>query len=205
VLGNGQHLVGRVQHIDTLGVGVVVHIEWSIQRGSKVTQLLLGILERLGNIVHRLERCDGVGLNCSLGRVEWAQLWLVGKTILELAKRRQQTSAKGLDTRAFTAQSKLDCEPVALDCTQAPAPIVSTASSCNLQLCGCNVAPPKHTVARRLISSSEAPSDAKPISCEKSANAGSQNSGTWPRSSWHTSLSKQARSTESKSSRQSGQ
>mmetsp|Transcript_62254 Transcript_62254/g.145992 ORF Transcript_62254/g.145992 Transcript_62254/m.145992 type:complete len:201 (+) Transcript_62254:104-706(+) len=45
----------------------------------------------------------------------------------------------------------------------------------------------QYTDARRVTSSSEAASDAKPISCEKSAKAGLAKSGTWPRSSWHTS------------------
>ena len=40
------------------------------------------------------------------------------------------------------------------------------------------------------MSSSEAPNEAKPISCENSANTGSDNKGTWPISSWTQSLIK---------------
>ena len=43
------------------------------------------------------------------------------------------------------------------------------------------------TAASRLMSSSEAPKLASPISWEKSAKSGSANMGTWPSSSWHTS------------------
>ena len=41
------------------------------------------------------------------------------------------------------------------------------------------------------MSSSDAPSDARPISCENCANAGSASSGTWPSSSWTQSLQPQ--------------
>eukprot|EP01139_Manchomonas_bermudensis_P023445 Amastigsp_a841147_405.p5 type:complete len:100 gc:universal Amastigsp_a841147_405:941-642(-) len=37
------------------------------------------------------------------------------------------------------------------------------------------------------MSSSDAPSDASPTSCENSAKSGSASSGAWPRSSWQTS------------------
>lgn len=44
------------------------------------------------------------------------------------------------------------------------------------------------TVASFWTSSSDAPKDANPISCENWANLGSASSGTCPRSSWHVSL-----------------
>lgn len=42
----------------------------------------------------------------------------------------------------------------------------------------------KHTVANFSISSSDAPRDAKPSSCENCAKLGSANKGMWPRTSW---------------------
>lgn len=44
------------------------------------------------------------------------------------------------------------------------------------------------TVASFCTESSEAPSEARPISCENWAKLGSASSGTWPSSSWHVSL-----------------
>ena len=44
------------------------------------------------------------------------------------------------------------------------------------------------TVANRSISKSEAPNEANPMVCEKSANSLSANIGTWPRSSCTQSL-----------------
>lgn len=44
------------------------------------------------------------------------------------------------------------------------------------------------TVASFSIMSSDAPSDASPISWENSAKARSANRGAWPRSSWQISL-----------------
>lgn len=44
------------------------------------------------------------------------------------------------------------------------------------------------TVANRLISSSDAPIAARPISCENCAKFGSAKSGTWPNNSWQQSL-----------------
>lgn len=46
------------------------------------------------------------------------------------------------------------------------------------------------TVASFWTSSSDAPSEARPISCENWANFGSASRGTWPSSSWHVSLVK---------------
>lgn len=46
----------------------------------------------------------------------------------------------------------------------------------------------KHTVASFSITSSGAPREARPISCENCANSTSANSGTCPRSSWQISL-----------------
>lgn len=44
------------------------------------------------------------------------------------------------------------------------------------------------TVASFCTESSDAPSEARPISWENWAKLGSANSGTWPSSSWHVSL-----------------
>jgi hypothetical protein len=50
------------------------------------------------------------------------------------------------------------------------------------------------TVANFSMSSSETPSDAKPICWENSAKLGSARRGTWPRSSWIQSLEKEEES-----------
>lgn len=47
------------------------------------------------------------------------------------------------------------------------------------------------TVASFWTASSDAPSDARPISWENWAKLGSAKSGTWPRSSWQVSLEKE--------------
>lgn len=44
------------------------------------------------------------------------------------------------------------------------------------------------TVASFCTESSDAPSEARPISWENWAKLGSASSGTWPSSSWHVSL-----------------
>lgn len=70
-------LLGVVQDLNPLGVGVIANREGSRDRGSEVPHFLLCITETLSHIVERLELGDSVGLHRRLLQLQGEQLRLV--------------------------------------------------------------------------------------------------------------------------------
>lgn len=107
-------LVDRVQDLDALRVRVESHLEGSRHGGHPATELLLGVLEALGDVVDGLVLLILVRLEGGGGGVEGAQLGLVADGVQELTVGGQEASAVRLDFAIFLAETELDSEPVDL-------------------------------------------------------------------------------------------
>lgn len=95
-----------------------MRVEANLERTRHVrypsTELLLGILEALGNEVDRLILLVLIRLDSCLCRVEWAVLGLVAHCVQQLTVGGQQTGTVSFDLVVFFAQAELNCEPVNL-------------------------------------------------------------------------------------------
>lgn len=107
-------LVYRVQDLNALRVRVESNLEGSRHGGHPATELLLGVLEALGDVVDGLVLLILVRLERSGGGVEGAQLGLVADGVQELTIGGQEASTVRLDFAIFLAETELDSEPVDL-------------------------------------------------------------------------------------------
>lgn len=110
----GIELVDGVEHFNALGVWVEAYLERPGHGRDPAAELLLGILEALGDVVDWLIFLVLVGLDGGAGRLECAVLWLVTDGVQQFSVSRQQTGTVSLDFVVFLAQTELYGEPVDL-------------------------------------------------------------------------------------------
>ena len=78
-------------------------------------ELVHGVLEALRDVVDLLVGLVVVRLHGGRGRVELAQLGLVGERVEQLAVGGEQAGPVGADFAVLPAEAELDGEPVELD------------------------------------------------------------------------------------------
>lgn len=107
-------LVDGVEHLHAAGVGVEAHLEGPRHVRHPTPELVLGVLEALGDVVDRLVLLVLVGLDGRRGGLEGPQLGLVAERVQKLAVRAEEARAVRLHVALFLAKAELHGEPVYL-------------------------------------------------------------------------------------------
>jgi len=129
MLGNALGSFDRTINVHGVGLRIVQGKEWSGKILTVSSHLLLGILQRLGQKVHGLVRCDGkflFGGNLWIPRLDLGSslrvLTIIRRSIatgvFELTKRRQESGTVRLIFTIFSTKTKLDRMPVTLLCSR---------------------------------------------------------------------------------------
>lgn len=114
LMHQGVQLVDGVEHLDAARVRVEAHLEWTRHGRHPAPELVLGVLEALGDIVHRLVFLVLVGLDGGDGRLEGSELGFVAQSVEQLTVGAQEAGAVGLDLSGLFAQAKFNRKPVYL-------------------------------------------------------------------------------------------